>query len=395
MPRPAIARAPGKLMIAGEYAVLTPGCAAIIATVDRFVTVTASACANDIHDLEIDSDLLERCVALRQRGPHLKRVDGCDEDPEGGSTAPLASVAQTIRSLAAELGLPPIRARLTVRSTLHEGGIKIGLGSSGAVTAAAVQALTEFAGLPLRAEVRLRLGLLASLTVNPAPSGGDVAASTWQGWIRYSSPDRDALLGLLQRRGVLATLCAPWAGLSVRALPGPTAVSVQTGWTGMPASTGDRVGRLQSHPWWKSPHHQAFCHSSTRVVDDMCRALHDSNPARLIDAVARAHTHLAELDAESGLGILTPELSVLCRTAYAAGGAAKVSGAGGGDCGIAVLPAATDPRALHEQWQSQGIIPLSLDTAPAQGTQAPPDAGPLLTAPLRHSPDAPQRRKNP
>ncbi|MGA5278518.1 phosphomevalonate kinase [Streptomyces cellulosae] len=343
MPRPVTARAPGKLMIAGEFAVLTPGQPAIIASVDRYVTVTASACADEAHDIEIDSDLMQGCVALREKDACLVRVDSPEQDPRAGRLAPLVSVAEQVRALCVDLGLAPVRARLAVRSTLHEDGVKIGLGPSGAVMAAAVRALTEFAGLPLRAEARLHLGLLACAVVDPAPSGGDVAASTWQRWILYRPPDRDALLLLLRHCGVLAALQAPWPGLSVRALPRPTTVSVLTGWTGRPADTGDRVGRLRAHPWWNSVRHWAFQRTSAQVVSDLGLALQKDAPGMLIDAVARAHTLLTELDRDSALGILTPALSALCRAAYAAGGAAKASGAGGGDCGIAVLPASTVP----------------------------------------------------
>jgi phosphomevalonate kinase len=41
---------------------------------------------------------------------------------------------------------------------------------------------------------RFRLALLATIHVAPKASGGDLAASTFGGWIAYTAPDRARLL---------------------------------------------------------------------------------------------------------------------------------------------------------------------------------------------------------
>ncbi|MER5888648.1 phosphomevalonate kinase [Streptomyces sp. NPDC001941] len=382
MKRPVTVRAPGKLMIAGEYAVLTPGQPAVVAAVDRYISVTATHCVGAAHDVELVSDLLPQPVALLRDTTGLHAVDEGDNAHLKGPLELLLTVVRTVDDLLAELGRPPVRARLEIRSALHEHGVKIGLGSSGAVTAAAVQALTDYAGLPLTAETRFRLALLAGITLDPAPSGADVAASIWQGWITYSPPDRAALLGHLSHHGILDTLHAPWSGLSIRALPPPVSLTLQAGWTSRPASTSDKVGLLRAHPWWASTGHYAFRHRSARVVADIGRALEKDEPALLLGAVTRAHALIARLDEETGLGVFTPELATLCRTAYDAGGVAKPSGAGGGDCGIAFVPSTSSVKELHRHWTQVGITPLSLTTATVPDGQVPVDAGPRLRGPL-------------
>jgi phosphomevalonate kinase len=71
---------------------------------------------------------------------------------------------------------------------------------------------------------------------------------------------------------------------------------------------------------------------------------------------------LARLDDAVGLGIFTPELTALCEIAEAVGGAAKPSGAGGGDCGIALLDAqASDAIAhLRQRWATAGVRHLPI-----------------------------------
>ncbi|WTT79405.1 hypothetical protein OHU34_00435 [Streptomyces sp. NBC_00080] len=55
----------------------------------------------------------------------------------------------------------------------------------------------------------------------------------------------------------------------------------------------------------------------------------------------------------------------MCDAAEAAGGAAKPSGAGGGDCGIALLDAETprDIDQVRERWATAGVLPLPVRPA--------------------------------
>ncbi|MCX5205737.1 phosphomevalonate kinase [Streptomyces sp. NBC_00237] len=379
-PTAVTARAPGKLMIAGEYAVLTPGRPAIVAAVDRYVSVTATPCTTG-GDVELVTDLLSHPVPLRRTATGLRTLLDRDREHLTGALERLVAVVHLIDGLRAELGMEPVRVRLAVRSALHEAGTKIGLGSSGAVTAAAVHALTRFTGMPLAAEVRFRLALLASITVDAAPSGADVAASVWHGWICYSPPDRTALLHSLRRQGVVRTLCAPWSGWAVQALPPPADLTLMAGWTGSPASTSGKVSELRTLGWWKSRAHHDFLARSGGVVSAMGSALEQREPQLLLNALDRAGALLADLDGETGLNIYTDRLTALCRTARQCGAVAKPSGAGGGDCGIALLSSRVCPDALRHRWSSEGITPLVLSTAPPPTAEAGP--------PQRVGPQAP------
>jgi phosphomevalonate kinase len=47
-----------------------------------------------------------------------------------------------------------------------------------------------------------------------------------------------------------------------------------------------------------------------------------------------------------------------------AGAVAKPSGAGGGDCGIALAESAAQAAAVRAAWEAEGIVPLALAIAP-------------------------------
>ncbi|WP_328296380.1 phosphomevalonate kinase [Streptomyces sp. NBC_00435] len=375
MSRTVVCRAPGKLFVAGEYAVLSPGEPAVIVAVDRYITVTATSAR------QADAELVTHLTG----GPYLLHRDsdghlpGRVHTPHPPALRHLLAALSVVDEFRAASRVPPLPVHLAVSSTLHELGVKIGLGSSGAVTVAAVHALDTFYGLGLSAEMRLRLALLATAQEDPHASGADVAASTWGGWIRYTAPDRGRLRHMSATLGVAAALHADWPGLSVRHVA-PPATTLHVGWTGTPASSPDKVGRLQDTAWWNSEAHQCFLNRSRRVVDALVQALRPGENRIPLSTIETARRLLSTLDQQTSAGIFTPALTTLCDAARLLGGAGKPSGAGGGDCGIALLPDGADPDALHEAWTDAAISPLALRTAPPS-VMTGPTTGPIGPSP--------------
>jgi phosphomevalonate kinase len=151
----------------------------------------------------------------------------------------------------------------------------------------------------------------------------------------------------------------------VRRLPPPAGLSLEVGWTGSPASTPDLVSGLHRRTWRGSPSHRDFLHTTDTFVSAAVTALEDGDGPGLLRQIRRARQELARLDDEVGLGIFTPELTALADAAEAVGGAAKPSGAGGGDCGIALLDADAPDDISHvrQRWAAAGVLPLPLSPA--------------------------------
>ncbi|MGW7089689.1 phosphomevalonate kinase [Streptomyces sp. NPDC054871] len=369
-PPSVVRHAPGKLFVAGEYAVVEPGTPAILVAVDRYVTVTVSGPGPVSGDGEagvvISSDLGPHRTHWQWRDGRLGRQSAGDGWSPHGARSHVVSATETVGRLLAERGLPVPALSISVSSALHEDGTKFGLGSSGAVTVATVDAVASFCGLALTPEDRFRLAVLATAAIDARASCGDLAASTWGGWIEYRSPDRAAVLDLARRRGVQETLRAPWPGFAVRRLPPPQGLSLEVGWTGKPASTTSLVSGLDRRRAWRgSTSHQRFLETTTDCVDAATAALRRGDRHDLLRRIRCARQELARLDDEVGLGIFTTELTALCDVAEAVGGAAKPSGAGGGDCGIALLDteASSDTARLRERWTAAGVRPLPIRPA--------------------------------
>ncbi|QGH68111.1 phosphomevalonate kinase [Pseudactinotalea sp. HY158] len=355
-------RAPGKLFVAGEYAVVDPGEPAVLIAVDRYLTVrlTEATGAGRVHSGEY--------------GPEPLRWVRSDDGPRILATGPpgdhvLAAIS-AIEELRHDRGRAPRYVDLEIASDLDDPrGRKYGLGSSAAVTVAVVAALDEFYGLGLTPLERFRLALLATITVSPRASGGDVAASTFGGWIRYTSPDRDALARHRAEHGLTATLAdAPWAGCSITPLPPPAGLSLLVGWTGSPAATDTLVDGVRSPRPRHAPGYRLFVAQSRACVDDLVSAL-GAGGRGVPDVIRRARRLLVGLGSEAGIAIETEQLRLLCEIAESHGAAAKSSGAGGGDCGIALAPAHVDPAGILREWDSCDVRPLALSVHRGEGAR--------------------------
>ena len=348
---------PGKLFIAGEYAVVTPGEPAILVAVDRCVRVQATHVPSAPAGTgTLDTDLFDDTIAWRHvPGSGLTFSSHRDEHLKH---ALLTDTISVVDEMARARGRDPLPVSLEITSELVDAeGRKFGLGSSGAVAVGLVSALNLAWELQLTNRERFQLALLATLGTSPRASGGDVATSTVTGWVRYASPNRDWLASFRETHGVAATLAADWEGLELEQLPAPTGLTLAVGWTGSPANTDTLVAQTRPDPMTL----EAFLTTSRAAVDELTVGLRRADSQQVLAGLMASRDALALFDVETGGSIETPELKRLSRIAESHGAVAKPSGAGGGDCGIAVCDRHAKLSRIIEDWRDEGILPLDLE----------------------------------
>ena len=224
-----VSRAPGKLYIAGEYAVVEPGHRAVLVAVDRFITVRITPCSPAGGDA---GTISSRLYANGSR-PWRRRPQDGQAEAVGGEDDYIISAIRVVEALVTQGGDRPRSFDLSVSSELEEDdGRKLGLGSSSAVTVATVRAVADLYGLAASDLTVYKLAMLASDTVQPIGSGGDIAASAMTGWVAYTSPDRAWLRRERARtntdNGLSRLVAGRWPLLEIRrrplmAAPGPAA----------------------------------------------------------------------------------------------------------------------------------------------------------------------------
>ena len=272
-------RAPGKVVLLGEYAVVD-GSPAIVAAVNRGV----QCCRIAADELSIEAPGDTRFVAAALREAPIARYVFSDYNP-----------TQT--------------------------GSKVGMGGS----AAAVVVALASSGLK-GPESLFRRGLAVHREVQGSGSGIDVAASSYGGVLRFQQGDVEP--------------CA-----SVR----PIVV-----WSGNSAKTGPRVERYLA---WEG--RSEFIRQSTAIVGRF-----QVDP---VGALREGEVLLSQMASEAGISYLTPALQRISSLAQDAGGAAKPSGAGGGDCAVALFHGTDQEEAFCLACQREGFAVIPVDIALGAG----------------------------
>lgn len=358
-------KAPGKLYIAGEYAVVEAGEPAVIVALNQFVTVRIEA-AHGMGRIQ-SKQYQENSITWQRQGDEMV-FDNRDN--------PFHYILSAIRlteAYASEQGKALRLFNLYVDSDLDSAdGRKFGLGSSAAVTVGTVKALLQFYGLALSQEQIYKLAAIAHLDIQGNGSLGDIAASVFGGWIAYRSFDREWLRAQRNLASLSELLAMPWPGLDIELLTPPESLRLLIGWTGSPASTSHLVDQIKAATSRSRTEYKHFLHRSRAVVEKLVQGFREGNLALIKQQIGRNRFLLQQLSQFSHVHIETAKLTQLCDLAIAAGGAAKTSGAGGGDCGIVILDRHIDPEALIAQWHQIGVqhLPLSVHLIPAPAVTA-------------------------
>ncbi|WP_025729082.1 phosphomevalonate kinase [Atopobacter phocae] len=350
--------APGKLYIAGEYAVVQPQHLALITPTPQriHVEITPSTQSGSIH-----SPLFTQMPVKWYRRQGQLVLDQ-RENPYHLIVAAL----QVVEELVHELDLDARYYHLNVTSELNrQDGVKYGLGSSGAVTVATVKAALAFYGLDYFMDQPLnifKLAAISHLRINHNGSAGDLATSTFEQSILYSSFDRDWVRNQLAHGASLLTLLEiTWPSLEIRPFTIHPSIQMLVGWTGVPASTTDTLDELEDVQSNLMLTDEMFGAQSDRYVLDLKSALEHGNWSSIKENIAQLRQLLLQYTAQHHITLETPPLQELIQLSQAHQLAAKSSGAGGGDCGICFYPAQEAHRAdeLKQNWQDKQITPLA------------------------------------
>lgn len=351
-------KVPGKLFVAGEYAVTESGSPAIVIAVDRYIRVVISPST-------------ENHLLLSQIGLDDVLWEVVDEDIRFSSNSPkLAFIRNAIKvfyQLLQEHSIEQRNFTLSVISELDDpSGKKYGLGSSAAVVVGVITALIHLYNdekIPLDKKLIFKLAAISHFTTQGNGSCADIAASTYGGWLCYSSFDGDWLLDQLDKGTKIPQLLASeWPSLTIEPISPPDSLQLCVGWTGKSASTGPMVQQVHKLKEEDLIFYQNFLTKSRNAVDHLLSAFAQNDCDGAIAALRENRIALRELDEKSQTGIETEGLKRLIRMADE-WGSGKSSGAGGGDCGIAFVRTKEDADRLREQWRANSIEPLDLYVA--------------------------------
>lgn len=354
-------KVPGKLMVAGEYAVLEPGGQAIVIAVDRYIKAVVKPSTQNILSLPqlgLDNVTFEtegHNITFSVSNPKLSFIDNA-------ITTYLRYVLEK------SIELRPFS--LTITSELDDSsGRKYGLGSSAAVVVAVMAALSQLYKSEMKepsTELLYKLASIAHIKTQGNGSCADIAASTYGGWIHYRAFESSWLLDEINKETAINELVEQsWPNLLITHLTPPPNLKVCVGWTGKEAATAPMIDKINNLRLRKPELYARFLEESENAVGNLVNSFQEGDSLRAISGLSQNRKALMRLSEAAETTIETVKLKELIRIADKFG-SGKTSGAGGGDCGIAFLSGESSVAELYAEWSKEQILPLHLDVSPKQ-----------------------------
>lgn len=314
----------GKLYWAGEYAILEPGQLALIKDIPIYMTAEIKAS----NDYRLYSDMFSYSVDLR---------------PNSSYALIQETVALVEEYLTAQgVELQPFS--LDIRGKMEREGKKFGLGSSGSVVVLVIKAMLAFYERLADRELLFKLASAVLLKRGDNGSMGDIACIVSEDLVLYQSFDREKVADWLEKEDLQAVLARDW-GFSIRSVEPALTFDFLVGWTKEVAVSSHMVKQIKDN---MDPN---FLQASKDTVTSLVKALEAGQEETIIALLEQASQLLEGLSSD----IYTPSLRQLKDASRDLKAVAKSSGAGGGDCGIALSFDQDSTTLLKKRWADLGI----------------------------------------
>lgn len=333
-PTPIAFHVPGKLVLGGEWGILKPGNSCItlptrginVSIAPAAITTISSATYNLTHEPY-------HTLAKNTKLTLLQKAI------EAGLSAVTAHGYQQINFHLA-LENDPLTYVLA-----HDQLNKLGIGSSACVTVGAIKAITQFHGIYLETEALFKLAVKAHYTAqNKLGSGFDIAAAAAGYPIIYQSFNQS-----------LAIDSDDWESLTIKSIAMPEQWHFAVGFCGISASTSKLIKIFNDTRENNAAKIEPTLEHINILVHKLEQAILANNIQSGMALINDNRKRLLELSIICDSLLETPTLSLMIDLANAQGAAAKFSGAGGGDCVIALCPDKITKQKVYAAWESAGF----------------------------------------
>ncbi|HLD49108.1 MAG TPA: phosphomevalonate kinase [archaeon] len=346
--------APGKLMLPGEWAVLEVGNPCIVAAVNRRSHANIEK-SDKIRIVLKDYDI-DLTASYDGKQLIFKSIDEKQKEK-------IIFIKGAIEAALAFLGKSSA-FKITTRNDDTEIIVdgqqkKIGFGTSAAAVVAVVSAILTFNGFDIsqrkNKDIIYKLSAIAHFFAQgKVGSAFDVAASTYGGAVLYRRFDSKWLSEEMQSKSVKEIAEEHWPHFSAENLPIPEGFVMLIGWTKESASTSAMIKQMDAFKISEAAEYKRIYDEIANLLKDLVPAWRVGEEKDIFYLINKNELLLRELTEKSGVPIETADLRKLSEIA-ARHGAGKLSGAGGGDCGIAICFSEANAEKIKEEWKKAGL----------------------------------------
>ena len=314
----------GKLYWAGEYAILEPGQLALIKAIPIYMTAEIES--SEVYRLY--SDMFTYSVDMR---------------PDS-SYALIQETVDLVEDYLTAQGVDLQPFSLDIRGKMEREGKKFGLGSSGSVVVLVIKAMLALYERPAERDLLFKLASAVLLKRGDNGSMGDIACIVSEDLVLYQSFDREKVAQWLEKEDLPTVLARDW-GFSFRSVEPALDFDFLVGWTKEVAVSSHMVKQIKNNM------NASFLRASKETVSSFVQALHEGQEEKIMELLEQASQLLENLSSD----IYTPSLRQLKNAIHDLKAVAKSSGAGGGDCGIALSFDQDSTTLLKKRWADLGI----------------------------------------
>lgn len=307
-------RYPGKLYIMGEYNVMEPKHSAIVMAVNRYLTVRMTP------SKQVKIQSAYGIINVTTKG-QMKHVEGA---------------LAVSRAYLEKENLDFMPFDMIIESELDaQNNKKYGFGSSGVVIVAVLDSILKFHGLTLDKLKLFKLAVYTQTVIGDISSGGELACSIYGGLIYYRR--------YLELPTSLDDIDRDWNDLEIKPLN--RNFHIEVGYTHQAFNSKSFLEKVSLKKKQDPKKYQFLLMKAEQIVLSF---LNDQD----ITLITQYRNWMLKFGLWADIEIETDVLKVLIDSANNQGYPAKASGAGGGDCGIALSETKID---LTEVWEPLNI----------------------------------------
>ena len=343
-------RAPGKMILIGEYAVLE-GAPALVRAVDRFAQV--EVCDNPVGNFTVEAPNLSvpaQDFVITSSGE--VRFDPNAVPVFIKRLSFFVRLFETVWQFYSNKNIKIDYCKIVLDTTsFYDADLntKIGVGSSAALTAALVNAIdaNQNKDDTLSKKDIFMLALKAHRYAQKGVGSGiDIASSVYGGIIEYTIVKDDESNFEEPKR-----------------IDYPADLNVISVWTGKSASTRKMVGSVSEFKNRSYLRYKEIMDNLSATSIDACESFKMKDVNRFLESCSEYYKQLLELGDESSVSIISDVHKDIERIVRNGGGIYKPSGAGSGDFGIAMTNDAEKALYLRSVIEENGYKTVNLSTS--------------------------------
>ena len=314
----------GKLYVGGEYAVLFEGQSAIIKNINIFMYGEIFFSSK----YKIKSDMYDYSVNL--------------ENDKNYSLIQETIIVMNEYLLKKGREIQPFHLEITGK--MEKNGKKYGIGSSGSVVVLTVKAINELYNLNLTKDMLFKLATYVLLKRGDNGSMGDIACISYENLIIFCGFDKNKIREDIKKMDMLDVLNENW-GYKIEEINCNIDCEFLVAWTKEPSISSEMIKKVKGNI------DKIFLEKTEKNVLELKNAFENGDKNQIIENIKNIGSLLYKLDKD----IYNEKIKNIVESQIDLEIIAKSSGAGGGDCGIAISFNENHTKIIEKRWSERDI----------------------------------------